>query len=320
MLPLIVLTGPTASGKTALALSLAQRLAQRFPAEILSCDSVCVFRHMEIGTAKPTLAERLLVPHHLLDLYDPPQPSTAGDYARHARATLAELATRNTLPLITGGTGLYLRALVDGLFPSPPPQPALRALLRLRASRRGAPHLHRTLARLDPRAATLIHPNDAPKLIRAIEVSLAARPSGPSPITEQWAAGRDALTGYRILRLTLSPPRPQLYDRINARAAAMFAHGLIDETRTLSTRFGPDCRPFTSLGYAQAAAVLAGRLTESEAIAEAQQGHRNYAKRQLTWFRREGELHPTHTLPGPGDDPQIQTEAAELVANHLAFL
>ncbi len=337
MKPLIVLLGPTASGKTALALA----LAQRFSAEILSCDSVAVYRHMELGTAKPTPAQRALVPHHCLDLYDPTQPCTAGDYARHARATLADLASRNAVPILAGGTGLYARALLDGLFPAPPADPALRDLLRRRAARRGPTHLHRTLTRFDPRAAALIHPHDLPKLIRAIEVSVAAR----RPITQQWTEGRDALTGYHILRLALdlprdAPPRepqnrvPQvsplrpgldhhqspseyLYPRINQRATQMFAAGLIPETEALIARFGPHCRPFQSLGYAQAAAVLAGTLTEPEAIALTAQGHRNYAKRQLTWFRREAQLHPTHWLPGPGDSPTIQAEAIALVAQHL---
>jgi len=309
MRPLIALFGATASGKTALSLA----LAQHFRGEILSCDSVAVYRHMEVGTAKPTPAERLLVPHHLLDLYDPTEACTAGDYARHARAALASLAERNTLPILAGGTGLYARALLDGLFPAPPQDLALRELLRQRAATRGAAHLHRTLAHLDPAAAERIHPNDVPKVIRAIEVCLAAR----RPISEQWQAGRDALTGYRVLRLTLAPPRTELYRRIDARAAAMFTRGLIEETRQLIAQFGPDCRPFQSLGYAEASAVLRGELTEPEAISHAQQGHRNYAKRQTTWFRREAELHPTHLLEGPGDSPEIQAEAIALVTQHL---
>lgn len=309
MRPLIALFGATASGKTALSLA----LAQHFKGEILSCDSVAVYRHMDLGTAKPTPAERRLVPHHLLDLYDPTEPCTAGDYARHARAVLADLTARNTLPILAGGTGLYARALFDGLFPAPPQDPALRTLLRQRATHRGATHLHRTLTRFDPEAASRIHPNDLPKAIRAIEVSLAAR----RPISEQWQAGRDGLTGYRILRLTLAPARDELYRRINARAAAMFARGLLEETHTLIARFGASCRPFQSLGYAEAAAVLRGELTEPEAIVQAQQGHRNYAKRQTTWFRREAELHPTHLLAAPGDDPAVQQQAIDLVTHHL---
>ncbi len=306
MLPLIVLTGPTASGKSALALA----LARHFSAEVLSCDSVTVYRHMELGTAKPSAAERAEIHHHCLDLYDPTETCTAGDWAREARAVLACLAERNTLPIIAGGTGLYLRALLDGLHPAPPADAALRTLLRRRAACRTGPHLHRTLLRLDPAAAARIHPNDAPKLIRAIEVSVAGR----RPMTERWAEPtRDALTDYRVLRLALAPSRAELYSRIERRAEQMFRNGLVDETRGLIERFGPQCRPFTSLGYAQAAAVLRGELTEPEAIARAQQGHRNYAKRQGTWFRREAELHPTTQLNGAGDDKDVQTQAVHEV-------
>lgn len=309
MLPLIVIFGATASGKTALSLA----LAQRFGGEILSCDSVAVYRRMELGTAKPSMAERALVPHHLLDLFDPNEACTAGDYARHGRAALADLAERTTLPIIVGGTGLYLRALLDGLFPAPPRDEALRELLRRRAAKRGPEHLHRTLRRLDAKAAELIHANDVSKVVRAIEVSLAAR----RPMTEQWEAGRDALRGYAVLRLGLAPPREELYARINERAAAMFRDGLVDETRQLIDDFGADCRPFTSLGYLQAAAVLDGAMTEAEAVEAAQQGHRNYAKRQMTWFRREAELHPVQWLRGAGDSGVMIDAAIALVEEHL---
>ncbi len=310
MKPLIVISGATASGKTALSLA----LAQRFGGEILSCDSVAVYRGMQLGTAKPTAAERALIPHHLLDLYDPDEVCTAGDWARQARQVLDRLAARNTLPIISGGTGLYLRALLDGLFAGSARNERLRDLLRDRAQRRGVLHLHRTLARLDPRAAGLIHANDMPKVIRAIEVSLAAR----TPMTDQWAAGRDRLTGYRVLRLGLDPDRTQLAARIDARARAMFEAGLVEETRGLIERFGPDCPPFGALGYAQAAAVLRGELSGQEAILAAQAGHRRYAKRQRTWFRREAELHRVFFLKGMGDAADTQSEAEHLVEQHLA--
>lgn len=309
MLPLVVIFGATASGKTALSL----KLAQHFGGEILSCDSVAVYRRMELGTAKPSLAERALVPHHLLDLYDPNEACTAGDYARHGRATLAGLAERGAMPIIAGGTGLYLRALLDGLFPAPPRDEALRELLRTRAATRGAEHLHKTLRRLDARAAELIHANDISKVIRAIEVSLAAR----RPMTERWEQGRDALTGYSILRLGLAPDRAELYWRINERAAAMFRNGLVEETRELIRDFGADCRPFISLGYLQAAAVLNGSITEEQAISAAQQGHRNYAKRQTTWFRREAELHHVQGLRGVGDSKAALADAIAMVEQHL---
>ena len=325
--PLVVVAGPTASGKTALALA----LAEQFSGEIVSCDSVAVYRGMEIGTAKPTLAERARVPHHLIDIASPGQPCTAGDYSRLARQAIREISQRGRLPIVCGGTGLYLRALVDGLFPAPPRHEPLRQKLRRRAQLRGPTHLHRILARLDPAAARLIHPNDAPKLIRAIEVTLAARQSasddapaaGYVPITKQWQKGRDPLTGFRILSIGLNPPRAELYVRINRRAARMFdppfdppalGGGLIEETAQLLARYGPDCRPLASLGYAQAAALLRGALSRDQAIAAAQQGHRNYAKRQLTWFRKDPAL---HWLPGFGSAPKTIQQAAALVAHHL---
>ena len=307
MRPLIAIFGATASGKTALSIA----LAQEFGGEVLSCDSVAVYRSMQIGTAKPTPVERQLVPHHLLDLYDPDESCTAGDYARHARAVLSNL---QALPILAGGTGLYARALLDGLFPAPPQDSALRSLLRERARLRGGASLHRTLTRLDAKAAAQIHANDMSKVIRAIEVSFAAR----APMTEQWQSGRDALTGYNTLRMILVPSREELYARINRRAAAMFTRGLVEETRELITRFGPRCRPFTSLGYAEAVAVLRNEMTEVAAVERAQQGHRNYAKRQATWFRREAELHPSYLLQGTGDDASILSQARALVETHLA--
>ena len=310
MRPLIILLGATGSGKTALSLS----LAESFGGEILSCDSVAVYRYMELGTAKPSAAERQMVPHHCLDLYDPDEACTAGDYARHAREALAGIVSRGGLPIVSGGTGLYLRALTDGLSPTPPADEALRRRLRARAATKGSNYLHRILRRVDPAAAGTIHPNDTPKLIRAIEVSLLSR----SPMTRAWAEqGREPLTGYRILRLGLSPARPALYDRINRRAEAMFARGLVEETRMLQERFGRGCRSLGSLGYAEAAAVLRGEISLEEAVARAQQGHRNYAKRQMTWFRRDAEQHPVHWLEGTGDDPEIAARAKALVRSHI---
>jgi len=303
---LVALLGPTGSGKTALSLA----LAQRFRGEVVSCDSVAVYLEMEIGTAKPSLDERRQVPHHLIDLLPPDRFCTAGDYSRLAREALAGIVARQHLPIVTGGTGLYLRALVDGLFAGPQRSDDLRARLRSSAQRRGSAWLHRLLRRLDPAATTRIHANDEPKLIRAIEVCLAGR----QPITEAWAAGRDPLTGYRILRIGLDPPRAALYDRINARAAQMFADGLVDETRTLLARYGESPRAFDSLGYRQARALLRGELAEPDAIAATRQAHRNYAKRQITWFRREPAV---HWLSGFGDDAAIVAQAAAFIEQNL---
>jgi tRNA dimethylallyltransferase len=305
--PLIVLCGPTASGKTALALA----LAERFAGEIVSCDSVAVYRGMEIGTAKPTLSERARVPHHLIDILTADQPCTAGDYSRLAREAITGITQRGRLPIVAGGTGLYLRALLDGLFGAPPRHEPLREKLRLRATQKSPTHLHRILNRLDPAAAQLIHANDTPKVIRAIEVTLAAR----APITQQWQdQPRDPLTGFRILRFGLSPPRQDLYARINRRAAEMFDRGLVEETIQLVETYGFTCRAFTSLGYAQAIDVLRNQLTRDQAVALTAQGHRNYAKRQLTWFRKDTEI---HWLPSFGSDPEIQSEAIALVEKHL---
>jgi len=309
--PLIVLAGPTASGKSALALA----LAEQFSGEIVSCDSVAVYRGMEIGTAKPTLAERARVPHHMLDIAWPNESCTAGDYSRLARESIRGIRQRGRLPIVAGGTGLYLRALLDGLFPAPPRREALREKLRQRAQLRGSFHLHRILTRLDPAAARLIHANDTPKIIRAIEVTLAAR----QPITRQWEQPRDPLTGFRVLQLGLNPPRAELYARINQRAAQMFeplqqGGGLVEETAQLLARYGDQCRPLTSLGYAQAAALLRGELTHDQAIAQAQQGHRNYAKRQLTWSRKDPAI---HWLTGFGSDQKTTQQACALVAQHL---
>ena len=312
--PLIVLVGPTASGKTSLAL----RLAEEFNGEIVSCDSVAVYREMEIGTAKPTHEERAFIQHHMIDVSWPDEACTAGDYSRQAREALAGISARGHLPIVAGGTGLYLRALIDGLFPAPPQKPGQRERLRNLAETHGSAHLHRLLTRLDPAAAATIHVNDVPKVVRAIEVSLAAdEPLGTrrhTPITVRWQQGRDTLVGYRIFRLGLKPPREDLYERINQRAAAMFDRGLIEETERLIARYGEDCRPLTSLGYAEATAVVKNELTREQAVAQAQQGHRNYAKRQLTWFRREPGM---HWLEGFGSDKNIADHARQLVAKHL---
>jgi tRNA dimethylallyltransferase len=302
---LVVILGPTASGKSALAVD----LALRFPAEIVSCDSIAVYRHFEIGTAKPTRQQRAEVPHHLLDVAEPDQPFTAGEYLRQARAAIDQIAQRGQLPIVVGGTGLYLRALLQGLFPGPQRSEELRQQLRERAAELGSSYLHRLLERLDPAAAAKIHPNDTPKLIRAIEVCLASR----ARMSELWQErGREPLEGYRILRIGLKPPREKLYERINARAQRMFEDGLLEETKALLERFGghSNVTALDSLGYRQAAQFLRGKLTREQAVAAAQQGHRNYSKRQLTWFRREPDV---AWLEGFGDDPLIAEKAGELV-------
>jgi tRNA dimethylallyltransferase len=300
---LVVLLGATGSGKTALSLA----LAERFDGEILSCDSVAVYRGMDVGAAKPTLSERARIPHHLLDIADPGQPYSAGDYGRDARQTLAEITARGRLPIVVGGTGLYLRALLCGLFEGPKRSENLRERLRRSAASRPAEYLWRLLQRIDPISAARIHANDTPKLIRAIEVTVAAR----QPMSAAWQAGRDPLRGFRILRIGLDPPRQALYARINQRAAAMFTSGLMEETAALLAQYGPKCAALGALGYKQAAMVQRGEMPLAAAIAATQQGHRNYAKRQMTWFRREPDV---VWLSQFGDEPEAFAVTARMIA------
>jgi tRNA dimethylallyltransferase len=304
-LPLVaILLGPTGSGKTALSMA----LAEGFGGEIVSCDSVAVYRGMELGTAKPTKEDRARVPHHLIDVAEPDEPFTAGEYSRLARKAIQEIGARERLPIVTGGTGLYLRALTEGLFAGPARREDLRARLRRSAERHGNGWLHRLLRKLDAVMAERIHVNDTAKLIRAIEVCVAAR----RPMSEVMA--RDPLTRFRLLRIGLNPPRAVLYDRLNQRCAAMFAAGLVDETRGLLARYGP-VKALDSLGYQQAQAVLNGSLSVGEAMKAAQQGHRNYAKRQMTWFRREPEV---RWMEGFGDEVDTVREAEEIVESAIA--
>jgi tRNA dimethylallyltransferase len=305
---LVVVLGPTASGKTALSLA----LAERFHGEIVNCDSVAMYCEFDIGTAKPTAAELSRAPHHLVDCVAATGHVTAGEYARQARQVLEEIKSRGHLPILVGGTGLYLRAVLEGLFPGPQRSEELRARLRERAGSRGPSYLHRMLRRLDRAAAEKIHANDTPKLIRAIEVCLGSR----RKMTELWEQqGRDPLQGFRILRLGLDPERQALYERINHRAQQMFEAGLVEETQRLLKKYGDTAGPLSSLGYRQAMQFLRGELTQEQALQAAQQAHRNYAKRQMTWFRREPQV---TWLRGFGDDPQIQNEAIISTKNSIA--
>ena len=330
----VVVLGPTASGKTALALA----IARHFGGEIVNCDSVAMYREFEIGTAKPSAAERAEIPHHLLDCVDPLADVSAGEYARQARRILREIVRRDIvlresvlresvlheseqrrhLPIVSGGTGLYLRALLEGLFPGPQRSEELRNRLRARAEKNGVEHLHRILRRLDSSAANRIHANDVAKVIRAIEVCLASHQSSPRAsrrnMTELWQEGREPLHGFRILRLGLNPDREALYARINQRAANMFDQGLIAETERLLAKYGAQARPLASLGYKQALQFLRGELDRESALAAAQQAHRNYAKRQITWFRREPDV---HWLAGFGDDAAIQAQGIATVEREI---
>jgi tRNA dimethylallyltransferase len=306
-LPLVAVLGPTGSGKSDLALD----IAQQFDGEIVNCDSLQVFRHFDIGTAKMPEPERGGVPHHLIDIVNPDELFTAGEFARRARLTLADISRRGKLPILAGGTGFYVRALLDGLFPGPERDDLLRARLAPREQRRPG-SLHRILLRLDPAAAGKIHPNDVPKVTRALEVCLLTR----RKVTDLFAAGRDALLGYRVLKLGLNPDRDRLYERLDARCRAMFDAGLVDEVRRiLSLGYPPACKPFESHGYRQAMQVIDGELNLREAVFYAQRNTRNYAKRQMTWFRRETNM---VWLRGFGVDEAVRSAALARVAEFLA--
>ena len=307
--PLVVVAGPTASGKSALAFE----LALRFRGEIVNCDSLQLYRGLDIGTAKTPPAERRLVPHHLFDILDPQEVTTAGDYASLARRVLGEIAQRGALPVIVGGTGFYLLALLDGLAQGPRRDEALRARLASMEQHRSG-RLHRFLRRLDPATARRIHPNDTNKVIRAVEICLLSR----RPAVELFLQGRPALEGFRALKLVLDPRRQALHERIAARTRAMFAAGLIGEVRALVAQGVPaGARAFDSIGYHAATEVLAGRFSEDQAIESTIVATRQYAKRQLTWFRREPLAIWIH---GFGDDPQIVQNVINITRQFLSNL
>jgi tRNA dimethylallyltransferase len=294
--PLVVIVGPTAAGKSALALFLAERCAS----EIVNCDSVQVYRGFDIGTGKVARAERRGIPHHLLDVVEPGEVFTAGDYRREATRVLEEVRERGRLPIVVGGTGLYLRALLEGLFEGPQRSEELRARLAEIARRRGREHLHPLLRRLDTQAAARIHPRDTSKITRALEVCLLAR----QPISRMQASGRVALRGFRVIKIGLSPDRQELAQRINARVEKMFATGLLEETRAMASRPDADrIKSLGALGYLQAAALLRGEIDKDEAIRATQAATRQYAKRQMTWFRREAGV---EWFAGFGDDAEVQ--------------
>ncbi len=364
---LIVILGPTASGKSALAIELAKRLN----GEILVCDSTQVYRHFDIGTAKVPPRHQQNILHHLVDLVEPDEIFTAGDYRRHALLALDDLRRRSKLPILAAGTGLYLRALLEGLADAPTRSEELRDRLRRSAKQRGPVHLHKILARLDPASAERIAPRDTQKIIRAIEMRTLAK----KPVAEIFRAGRashtkspgedsrdesrfeatdavreearegreeghaespralraNALEGYAITKIGLAPPRPALYARIDARVNEMLAAGWLDEVRALVSSevrdgvrdklrdkarenvrgIAPDAKPFQFIGYSDLRAHLEGRITLAAAVANIQQSTRRFAKRQLTWFRREPDV---HWLAAFGDANETIAAALGLIA------
>jgi tRNA dimethylallyltransferase len=297
--PLLVLVGPTAAGKTDLALAVAERL----PVEILVADSRQVYRGMDIGTAKPDAAARRRVPHHLLDLVAPDEPFTLADWLAAARSTIRAVGERGRVPLVVGGTGLYVTALIRGYaLGGQPPDPALRAQLAGQLEAEGLERFAARLTSMDPAAASTTDLANPRRVMRALERSLGGN-------------GGNEARGYPgALRLVgLRRPRPVLDERIRGRARAMFARGLLEEVaRLLAAGYDPELRPFASHGYREAIAHLAGESTLEEAIASTVLRTRQYAKRQATWWRREPAIHWLDVEDGAADAPP--TLAAALVA------
>lgn len=305
--PLIVILGPTASGKSTLGVWLAERIG----GEIVACDSTQLYKGFDIGTAKPSLVERRGVPHHLIDVLDPSEPATAGGYREAAIAVLDDLRRRGRVPILTVGTGLYLRALLDGLADVPQRSEELRDRLRASRDRRPTGYLHRILRRLDPDAAGKIAAADEQKLIRAIEVCLLTK----RPLTQVYREGRAPLEGWRPIKIGLQPPREELYERIHARTDAMLADGWLDEVRTLMNDGSNDqAKPFDFIGYRELRAVARGEMQLAEAQAAIQQSTRRYAKRQITWFRREANV---EWIEGFGDSVRVQAAALDFVTRSL---
>jgi tRNA dimethylallyltransferase len=299
--PLVAIVGPTASGKSALGVWLAERLG----GEVVACDSTQLYRGFDIGTAKPRVSERRGIPHHLIDILRPEEEATAGGYRQLALAVLEDLRPRNRVPVLTVGTGLYLRALLEGLAELPQRSEELRERLRASASKRAPGYLHRALKRLDKQAAFKIAPTDEQKLIRAIEICLLTQ----KPISEVHREGRAPLEGWRVLKIGLLPPREALHECIHSRTKVMLEQGWLQEVQSLlASGLKEDAKPFDFIGYRELRSVLHEEISLEEARAAIQQATRQYAKRQLTWFRKEQGV---RWFSGFGDDPAIQTGAFE---------
>jgi tRNA dimethylallyltransferase len=303
--PLVAIVGPTASGKSELAL----HVAEVFAGEIVNCDALQFYRGFDIGTAKTLAAARRDIPHHLFDVLDPQTGFSAGDYARAARETIAGIASRGCLPVVVGGTGFYLRALLEGLPALPPRHEPLRDRLSQREQRRPG-SLHRLLSRLEPSAGARIHPKDVQKVMRALEIRLLTQAALPAP------EAATALSGFRLFQMGLAPERSLLVDAIASRTRQMFQAGLVAEVRgLLDGGLSGEEKPFESLGYSQVLAYLRGQISLEQAMAATEIETRQYAKRQLTWFRRDPRI---VWFPGFGSDPAILEAGLEAVRKFLS--
>lgn len=306
---LVAIVGPTGSGKSALAIA----IARRFGGEVVSCDALQVYRGLDIGTGKLTPAERAGVPHHLLDVIEPDKVFSAADYLRLAAPTIRKIDERGRLPIVAGGTGLYLRALLKGLAEAPGRDPELRARLRRLASRRGLEFLHRMLARVDRSSADRLHPNDRLRVERALEITLRSR----RPMSELMAHRQSPLPDYRPILIGLGPPKSELARRIEARVGAMFERGLVDEVRRLVAAHGAEAPAFKAIGYREVIRHLAGEMDLEEARRLTVRASLQYAKRQRVWFHREPGI---SWFAGGGDEPEIAAAAITRLETALQLL
>ncbi len=306
-MPLLVVAGPTASGKSALAVA----LAREFSGEIVACDSTQLYGGVNIGTAKPAVEERGGIAHHLIDVLDPSDAATAGGYRDMGLAALDDLRARGKLPILVVGTGLYMRALLEGLADLPLRSEELRERLRASAEKHGKAHLHGVLRRMDRETAEKIAATDEQKLIRAIEVCVLTR----KPISEVHRAGRKPLLGWRVVKIGLMPGREALYRRIEARTEAMIKSGWLAEVQgLLAAGVADDAKIFDFIGYREMLAVARGTLKIEDARVGIQQATRNYAKRQMTWFRKDAGI---RWFGGAGDDVGMQDEIRDWVGEQI---
>ena len=304
--PVIVILGPTASGKSRLGID----LATLFQGEIISCDALQIYKHMDIGTDKISQAEQCLIKHHLLDSRNPDEGFSAGDYQRLARKALNSIRNQGRLPFVVGGTGFYLRSLIEGLFDGPGRSEELRIRMRGIIERKGVKRLHRALQRIDAKSAARIAENDTARIIRAYEVYLVSN----KPMSKWQSQPRNALRGYRWLKLGLDVSREVLYQRIDQRVEEMLQRGFIDEVRGLLESFPRECHAFRAIGYRQIAEYLEGKLTLQQAVEATKRESRRFAKRQLTWFRSDKSI---VWLNGQLDIDDLRKQSAELVKEFL---